>query len=783
MPESKAPPLIQEADLQRAPLYLTGDVFGDDYAKALVNQTFNQLETFRRNNHDPRWQSADSMYYGIVERKLWEGTEVPRASLAMPLVFDQVEAATPLIMQALFGDSEWFDLEAVEGTDPKVLRDIRDHLKFAAEAPADDFGVSPLAGFEYVIKQLATYGNGAMMVEYDGMLKRPVPSWVDIRDLYFDTGATSSSVQDMKCLIHRRNLSVNELYELRGSPGMKIPSKEVLTWLAENRPISMSDVAKQTSEAIRKVQYLPGVTDMLPLPADQNIEVLQYWSPSRCIWLLNRMVVAYNEPNVYKFIPYCVAPCFSVPGRAHAMSYPDVMGDTQLYAQSLRNLRLDELSLSVNPPRTRAAGSNQPLANLRWRPGMLAEFEDPQKDMAIHLPNGASAGVADEIAQLVMDAEKRTGVSAMSSGVPNPSNANRTLGGMQMQAQGGSSRLSPLVKHVEDFIIAPMVAKMYRMTQIHMRGKQDGRLPVGKGKTVPATSFNAEVQVKVNAASKMMTRAQLGQILPFLTQYLMQGPLMQALQTTGQTVDWEELLNMLQDATGVRTRYRLIRPMNQQEQQAMNQPDPATAAKMQQAQMDQQTRLQMGQMKAENEKNKYTLEYQARSEETDAKDSREILKFLLEIIANQNDNTREKIQAELAGKVQEMNMKQQQSQMDMFMKQKQHEMSMAHDGQRFQMDAAMQGHKAQMDMAVRQQQAQMGMQQAQAEAEHSMAVNRQQREQDLAFSNASKQQDLMSKSEQNRLALEQQKAMNKLGAGKPPRDTQARAKRKAQHGG
>jgi hypothetical protein len=785
MAETQAPPVIQTIDIQNAPLILPTEAMDEQYALSLVTKTFDQIEAFRRNNHDTRWQTAEMMYFGNVEKKLWEGTDVPRASMAMPLVFDQVEAATPLIMQALFGDVDWFDVEAVDTEDPEVVKKVRDikaHLKYICENAPDDFDVSPLAQFEYVIKNMLTYGNGVVSLEYDFDAKRPVPCWVDLRNIYFDPGAPTPCMEAAKCLIHRKLLTVDDLYALRTAPGMNIPAKAILRYLAENRVVSASDVALQTAESLRRIQYMPGYTDLLPLPTDQQIEVLQYWSKSRVIWVLNRQWVAYNEKNAYGFIPYCTAPCFTVTGRMYAMGYPDVMGDQQLYAQSLRNLRLDELSLAVNPPRVRQRGSDIRVADLRWRPGMLAEFDDPPKDMTVHLPNGASAGVSDEIAQIVLDAEKRTGVNAMSSGIPTPSNANRTLGGMQMQTQGSSSRLSPIVRHVEDFIIKPMLMKMYRMIQIHGTEEPEQQLPVGEGQSVPQESFAAPVRFTVNAASKMMSRGQLGQILPMVTQYLSQGPLLQALQSTGKTVDWEELLNMLQDATGVRTRYTLVREMSEEEKQATQQPDPQTQAMMQKAQMDQQTRMQMGQMKSETEKQKVQLEYQARSEETDAKDSRELLKFLLEIIANQNDNTREKIQAELAAKVQEMNMKQQQHGMDMFMKQRTHEQSMQHEGQKAQMQMALEGQRVQMDAANEQRRADMDMAVNSQRAQSEMEIADAQRRQDLMFSGASSAQNLQHKESQNQLMLEQKKALAKLGGGKTPRDTGARTARAKMRG-
>jgi hypothetical protein len=60
----------------------------------------------------------------------------------------------------------------------------------------------------------------------------------------------------------------------------------------------------------------------------------------------------------------------------------------------------------------------------------------------------------------------------------------------------------------------------------------------------------------------------------------------------------------------------------------MNQPDPATAMEWQKAQLEAQTRTQMGQMKAQTETQKAKLDYESKTQGTGEKSAIEILKLL-----------------------------------------------------------------------------------------------------------------------------------------------------------
>jgi len=600
MPEEQAPLPLQPANLEDEPLKLNKDSIDEAYALALVNDTFSQWETYRSMNHDRRWSTHDSLFCGFVVPRTWEGTSTPRSSLTQPIVFDQVMSALPSIYNSLFGvGPEWFQVEAEPGTSVQEAQQLQDAMSYVLEHPRDELGSNCVNDFKLAIQSTLLYGNGGVCTEYDPVLERPCVSWTDIRDIYVDPGLTSPSLERGRATISRRFMTIDEVLGLSSDPRMKIPPRAVLVYMARRASQAFAEQTKRTQEALRGVYYSPGFSDYTSLPSDQRIEVLVYTSKSRIVWVFNREWVAFNGPNPYNFIPYDFAPCYVYLSRFYAQSIADVQEQNQRYIEALMNNHLDEVNLALHPPRVVKRSSLLTPAQQRWRPGQVILAEDA-KDVSLLQSQSVLTNVFEDIQYLTMVSEKRTGINAMGQGsVPQPSNANRTLGGLQMQAGGSSNRLSDIVANIEQYLLVPVLYKIYKLMQFHTRPGQvlPATSPQGEQYTVDASVLQKKVRFRMHAASKMVTRDKLMQVLPFWMQVLSQGNLIGGLNQLGQTIDFGQFFKLIQDATGVNQIYELVRPMNEQEQQAMNRPDPKTQADMQKAQMDAQTRTQLMQLK------------------------------------------------------------------------------------------------------------------------------------------------------------------------------------------
>lgn len=613
MPIEQQPPNVVPAYLEQAPLKTANQPIDESYALELVNSTYWQYELYRTQNHDRRWSTHDSLYFGYVPPRVWDGTNVARASYTQPIVFDQVEAALPIIVNNIFGvGPDWFSVEAMPGTDVHEAQQVQDAISYVLEHPKDELGSSAIAELKLAFRSILLYGNGGVSVEWDAVNQRPAVEWVDIRDFYMDPGLMVPDIEESRSVVRRKFMTIDDLLQLKKDPRMSIPPANVLWYMAKNVPQAPAEQTKRIQEALRNIYYSPGFSDYIPLPADHKVEVLIYYSKSRIIWVLNKEWVAFNGPNPYGFIPFAFAPCYTVPGRFYAQSIADVQENNQRYTEALLNGHLDELTLALHPPRVQKRNTLITPAQQKWRPGAVFSA-DSKDDVSLLQVNTQTTNVFEDVQYLANSADRRTGINAMGQGgVPTPSNANRTLGGMQLQQGGSSSRISEIVSNIELYLITPVLYKLYKLIQFHTYPGQV--LPAtgeqGSYYAVDASTFQKKVRFRMLAASKMVTRDKLMQIVPFWMQTLSQGNMIGALQQMGQTVDFQEVFRMLQDATGVAHLYNLVRPMNQQEQQAKQQPPPEVQQQQQQAQQEQQTRVQLMQMKVQGDLQKEQIKKQ-----------------------------------------------------------------------------------------------------------------------------------------------------------------------------
>ena len=657
MPIEQKVPTIPEVVLSDVPLPKPFRDLKDDYALSLVTQTFQFCEN-QRQWTDNRWRLNDEIYAAYVPPKYWPGTKILRASLGFGLAFEQVEGAYPAVCQALFAQPEYFSLEAEFGANQQAVRMQQAHVEYGLETSAMLRGMTQDMEFKLALKDMLVYGNGGVKVEYDASNKLPSIYRVDPRNIYVDPRTPTPSLSTSRCVIERQTLTVQEIQAYEADSRMNVPSEGQLWTMAQSVKRVYADIGVQAKEALRGNQFSPGASDNLPFPGDKQIEVLMYYSKDRIIWILNREWVLYNERNPYGKIPFFFAPCYTFPGRYYAQSIVDQQEGNQNYIQALFNNRLDNVTLKMFPPRwMQRDGAFQPTAQM-WGPGSVFYSEDPKNGINVHDTEDVTQNVYQELGFIQANADRRTGITSMMSGVPMPSNANRSATGVTAQQQGTQLRIYPLVDNFENFVISPAINMVLTMIRLHTAPaetlpgmmREEGA-PEGQGQfvQVPAAVFSQGAKVRVRAASRMLSRDRLAQLYQFVAQNMLQGPVVQALQQRGETVDVKELMTMLMDATGVARRYMLVRPMDEQEKQFMQQQQQAQAeaqnqGRMQEKQLEAQTRerimdkkiqgdMQKEQMKSQGD----PMEAQAKQREADMKMRMEEMKMQMEQMKAQMD--------------------------------------------------------------------------------------------------------------------------------------------------
>lgn len=715
------PPHVMEPDLWSEPLKTSGDNFNDAYALTLVKQTFTKFEQWRQSNHDQRWRISDMLFFGSVPRRNWPGTSVPRAALGFPIAFEQVDTAVAIIMQQLFGvGKEWFSVGADPGARVEDARAIEQHFRYLFRHGKNVYGHSVEIEFEQLVQSVCQYGNGACKVTWDSLMRRPQLEYVDLRDLYIDPRTPNANLNEARAVIEVKRMTVDDLDAMRSDPRMKIPPRDILVGMGQMASHNAGDTAVQSQEAYRKIDYRPGSSDQIPNPADGLIEVLIYTSKNRIIWVLNKVWTAYNEKNPYAVINYFMAPCYLVLARALAMSVAEVNEGNQMYMQGLMSGHLDEVNLSLFPPRYRKRGQPMTPSQKAWGPGSVNEFANPKEDVVAHQPVGALSNIQQTLAYLDSSADKRTGINSTLAGAPKGSNLFRTTAGVEVASR--PLRLSRIMKHIEMYVLCPALYFFYLMIRYHREpGEQIfGIDPDGGFTDISTTSFQAPVHFSMHAASDMLTREQLAGQIPVIAQTLFSPQAQEAMNRIGKTGDYGEFLEMVQDATGVRQKYKLVRNMNEQEVAAMNQPDPQTQAKIQADQRDAQLRMELAALKAEVDKYKVMMEHDADTQETEEKSARELVKVVME--AMQSGNGQAEAQAKLQAIIAQGQQKLQHADQMHKMKMGQRQEEVAQKAQLNQaageMDLMAKTRQMTADAAMQQFKHQTGMKMAEEKAKH-----------------------------------------------------------------
>jgi hypothetical protein len=281
----------------------------------------------------------------------------------------------------------------------------------------------------------------------------------------------------------------------------------------------------------------------------------------------------------------------------------------------------------------------------------------------------------------------------MVSGIPTPSNANRTAQGVNAQLQGSSLRLYPIINNAEYGMIIPAISMAVKMTRMHMdrTGNLPGviRNPENPEQTeqvgVTPEAFMQDSKVEVKAASKMLSRDRIMQYFQTLSQSLFTSQFQAELAKNGETLDFEEILACLYDATGMNRKYKFVRKYTQQEIQAQQEQQKAqaqaqqTPQEMQLKQMDQQTRLQLGEMKKETEHEKNVVDAQKNQPNP----------MEMELEKQKADLEKQMKQFDLQIKAQMAQLDFQIKQMELQMKAKESEMKIQSDQQKMANDAQM----------------------------------------------------------------------------------------------
>lgn len=252
-------------------------------------------------------------------------------------------------------------------------------------------------------------------------------------------------------------------------------------------------------------------------------EVLHYWEDDAHAMILNRKVLVYDGPNPYwhRRKPYVALAFEPLGGEFYGKSAVEILEALQHELNTLRNQRIDNVSLVLNRMWYRRDPDAVPDEQLVSRPGGIIDaWEDQVKP--VQTPDVTASAYNDE-AIIKQDIDDALGTPALTSGALPPRKETATAAAIL--SEGAGTRVEALVFLIEDrvlkrlaylmdcnnqqFIDAPRVIRLYgaqgltwgTVTPEDVRGQKD---------YLPASAATEA------AANKTLRRQQLTEVLAIL---------------------------------------------------------------------------------------------------------------------------------------------------------------------------------------------------------------------------------------------------------------------------
>lgn len=600
----QAPPKPPDPEV----IKIAPDKWSDELAKRIVIHDYERVNLWRRQNMDMRWNEDERLLHANVIQRIWEGTPIPRASLGIKVIWQQIESLLPHLMSSIFtaADGIWFECFPRPGTDSDAARMTRELMA----SQLDEAGMWEIS--RRVFKSCLLYGTGILKVGWKRSERdreiwedKLVPTLSKVGGQSITTG-TKREFRRKKLneKINRPDLSYVSIHDFFIDPSQKLPqvdgasyaiqrsfaTYEELTWMAENDPsIELPSKAK-IIEAIklkttpsradadqfkRRAAQEADIMEEYPVkgsidPARAQFELIEYWTDDRLVTLLNKTDVIRNIPNPYGFIPFISVNYTDILDQFYGRGIASIIEGEQKLQQGILNAHIDETSLNIHGALVVEAGTVLNKQQLRRRPGQIIEATRADAVVPLAMPN-VTQDAFIALQQSQVRAQQYTGVSDMiATGVPSvKTSATRTAAGVGAVVQAASSRVEYMVENVENNFIVPVLNKIIQLNQRYLDPKQtiDILGPKGAQQISAMAVANGQYKFELRAASRMSARQSAASNLPLVLQTIMNPALMEMLQQQGQKINVMAVVRDVLDILNWRNRNDWFQAMSQQEMQ------------------------------------------------------------------------------------------------------------------------------------------------------------------------------------------------------------------------
>lgn len=623
--------------------FLNTGVWGDAAVLKLVVQDTERAENFETAKvWVAGWTAASILYQSPFTAQYWDGTAVPRSSIPFFTLATAVNTLVPQIMGGMFYENPPFIIQERPGTTSQEARAVGalmafqiDDINFRQELElgaknAVLFGTAIWKwGWETFTKERKVYkrknpdvnvanpipGGGNIVIqdnEDDGIEEQIIEEVVDrpvfehmanLKYVMVDPTLNVPDISKAKYVIHRMYMTWEDLDKLRDRPGYDIPSREELMELFRppKEPVEKALAESSGKNPMYDMRSDARFEEATIDPFNEPLEVLERWTNDTCQVVLQKKAVIYNGANDYGKLPFLSVGWWDVPEAFYSMGLAKMVGSEQQVQQGMINKGIDVLTLLLNPVIKRKRGKSIPTQNIRVAPGKVYEVED-KDDLSPMERVPAVPELQEQLAFSQARVDQIAGAGALNTSgmAAGHSNLARTAAGANLL--GSSSQTVPsFVDKLSNQVLLPFLYAVQEMNSALLPMSTIRRILsdelqheyITKDKGDPLNLINAKVKFSVLAGSKMQARQRMQQVLPILTQYLMNEQTTQQLAIAGYRVDNLEIFRMMFEASEWKNYNDVIVKMTPQEMQRAQANSPAAqmAAKAQMAQQQQQDKF------------------------------------------------------------------------------------------------------------------------------------------------------------------------------------------------
>ena len=599
LPDSDAAVKLVVKDLNRAEYYLL--------AKGLTVE----------------WDKDDRLYLFRMPQAFWEGSSVPRSSLGMPLCLEHIEATMRQVMPALFPDDTGFLCEPK----PKTSRDAADACKDILSFQLKNCGFREETRLG--VKCGTTYGTGIwkagwrvtktlrrtwqkvqpdeVMQTTSGTIKSPakggklkatieeiVMGGPVVENCYIRHVITSPDlrvpdIRKSSYVVHRTYPTMQDLDNLRNEPGFDIPPMDDLLQLMmppKEMPERSMLEGRSTSSVMNtgissldinmEFRAMPRWQDATADPNRGKLEMLEYWTKERVIYVLNRKLCLKNDINPYGRIPFFSVCYIDVLDSFYGIGICKLIGGEQRLQQGVINSRLDDLALRLSGTFLRMRGSNTPTQQLRLRPGGIIDSDDEKGVQMIQYPPAIADAFTEVEASDARSARRTSANSAVTQGqMPSTGQLGRTATGMDTIAAGVGAAMGYFVDSIVDSYYIPLLEFFHEMNCDWLEPEDIDRIlteELAEAYEMDAMQIkNARLTFSMQAGTRMRAKQAMAQQLMGLIQILQQSAVQESLQDQGKKTNWAKTVQMFYDTTDWPGEQEIVEDMTDEDKQRMAQ--------------------------------------------------------------------------------------------------------------------------------------------------------------------------------------------------------------------